>query len=46
MHNFYILPEDFSVENGALTPTLKLRRKEVTKKYANEIESLYMNAKL
>lgn len=34
VQNFYILPEDFSVENGALTPTMKLKRKEVSKKYA------------
>lgn len=38
VQNFYILPEDFSVENGCLTPTLKLKRKEASKKYAKEIE--------
>jgi long-subunit acyl-CoA synthetase (AMP-forming) len=34
VQNFFILPEDFSVENGLLTPTMKLKRKEVSKKYA------------
>jgi long-chain acyl-CoA synthetase len=46
VQNFHILSEDFSVENGTLTPTLKLKRKETSKKYANEIESLYINPKL
>ncbi len=36
-----ILPEDFSVEGGEITPTLKVRRTEVEKKYAALIESLY-----
>lgn len=30
---FHLLTEDFSVDNGLLTPTLKLKRKEVVKKY-------------
>jgi long-chain acyl-CoA synthetase len=36
-----ILPEDFSIENGAMTPTLKVRRSMVEKKYASTIEALY-----
>jgi long-chain acyl-CoA synthetase len=46
VQNFYILNEDFSIENGTLTPTLKLKRKEAYKKYAGIIESLYTTAKL
>lgn len=46
VQNYHILSEDFSVENGALTPTLKLKRKEVSKRYANEIENTYLTAKL
>jgi long-chain-fatty-acid--CoA ligase ACSBG len=36
-----VLPEDFSVTNGMLTPTLKLRRPIIEKKYQKEIEEMY-----
>lgn len=38
---FTILAGDFGVENGTLTPTLKLRRTAVAERYAGEIEALY-----
>lgn len=38
---FTILPDDFTEESGELTPTLKLRRHEIIKRYGNKIESLY-----
>ncbi|MFD7258463.1 AMP-dependent synthetase/ligase [Streptomyces sp. NPDC059874] len=38
---FHILPEDLTPEAGTLTPTLKLRRTAVAKRYAKEIEGLY-----
>ncbi|MCC3778288.1 long-chain fatty acid--CoA ligase [Streptomyces sp. UNOB3_S3] len=38
---FTVLDGDFGVENGTLTPTLKLRRTAVTERYAGEIEALY-----
>lgn len=46
VQTFAILGEDFSVENGLLTPTLKLKRKEVLKKYADIIENFYRDSKL
>jgi long-chain acyl-CoA synthetase len=38
---FDVLPLDFSVEGGELTPTQKVRRKIVNDKYAERIEKLY-----
>lgn len=36
-----VLPRDFSIEGGELTPTLKLRRKMIYEKYRERIEVLY-----
>lgn len=36
-----IAPESFSVASGELTPTLKLKRHEVTARYAHLVASLY-----
>ncbi|CAB1117569.1 unnamed protein product [Ectocarpus sp. CCAP 1310/34] len=36
-----LLPHDFSVEGGELTPTLKLKRGPASEKYADIIEGLY-----
>ena len=38
---FYIAPEEFTIENGMLTPTLKVKRREVEKKYNKQIGQLY-----
>jgi long-chain acyl-CoA synthetase len=38
---FKILPKQWTVESGELTPTMKLKRKVIHQKFAKEIESLY-----
>ena len=38
---FVVLPREFSIENGELTPTLKLKRKEIYKIYRDKIEAMY-----
>ncbi len=38
---FFIIKEKFSIENGMLTPTLKLKRFKIIQKYKNEFEKLY-----
>ena len=41
IRRFCLLPEVPSVENGLLTPTLKLRRGRVAERYAEQIEAMY-----
>ena len=41
IRKFRILPVDFTVLTGELTPTLKVKRKVVADKFAAEIEQLY-----
>ena len=38
---FSILPEDFSIENNELTPTLKIKRKMIVEKYKAVLDSFY-----
>jgi long-chain acyl-CoA synthetase len=38
---FMILPGDFTVENGLLTPTLKVKRRVITDKHRELLDSLY-----
>jgi long-chain acyl-CoA synthetase len=38
---FELLAEEFNIENDLLTPTLKVRRKNVARRYADLIESMY-----
>lgn len=41
IRKFSVVNGDFSVENGLLTPSLKVKRDVVAKRYGNEIENLY-----
>jgi len=36
-----LIDESFSIENGLMTPTMKVKRKKVTEKYKNQLEKLY-----
>ena len=38
---FKLIKDEFTIENGMLTPTLKLKRKIILEKYKNELEKLY-----
>ena len=38
---FYILQEPFSIENGQLTDSLKMKRRVIMDAYADEIEEMY-----
>ena len=41
VRKFTILPRDFSVDYGELTPTLRIRRKQIRENWAEEIERMY-----
>ena len=38
---FIVINEEFTIKNGMLTPTLKLKRKEIVKNYKQQLENLY-----
>ena len=38
---FIVIDEQFSIENGFMTPTLKLKRYKIVQEYKNELEKLY-----
>jgi long-chain acyl-CoA synthetase len=45
IRNYLLVHEPWSVEQGQLTPTLKLIRSFIEKKYEKDIEKLFANAK-
>ena len=44
MKKVLLVPEEFTVEGGELTPTLKVKRKVVEKKYATLLDKMYEGA--
>jgi long-chain acyl-CoA synthetase len=43
--DFALIPEDFTAENGMLTPSLKVKRRKVVETYQPLIDSLYAKKK-
>jgi len=39
-----LVADEFTAENGALTPTMKLRRRVIEERYRRQIEELYAQA--
>jgi len=44
VRKFTLLPRNFSVEDGELTPTLKIKRNKVNEHFEAEIEAMYADA--
>tara|TARA_Y100001970_G_scaffold242155_1_gene306315 strand:- start:5724 stop:7406 length:1683 start_codon:yes stop_codon:yes gene_type:complete len=38
---FKLIDEEFTIDNGLMTPTLKLKRKKIIEKYQQDLENLY-----
>ena len=38
---FRILPDDFSLESGELTPSMKVRRPQVLERHADVLDDIY-----
>jgi long-chain acyl-CoA synthetase len=39
-----LVPDEFTADNGALTPTMKLRRRVIEERYRTQIDELYIQA--
>lgn len=44
IRKFTILPRNFGIDTGELTPTLKIKRRVINENFKEEIESMYANA--
>ena len=38
---FELLPHEWTIDSGELTPTLKLKRRVIREKYSEEIAAIY-----
>lgn len=45
IRKWMIIPQDFSIQNGELTPTHKVKRKFISQKYSKIIEKMYLEGK-
>ena len=41
LKKFFIIKDQFTIENNMMTPTLKLKRYKIIKNYKNEFKKLY-----
>ena len=46
IRRFTLLPRDFTIEDDEITPSLKVKRKNIDKKYKDIIDSLYADENL
>ena len=46
LKKFLILARDFTIDDGELTPTLKIRRKQINQNWSSVIESMYVDLSL
>lgn len=44
IRRFTVLPREFSMEDGEITPTLKLRRRVITERYRDLIAQMYLKS--
>jgi long-chain acyl-CoA synthetase len=44
IRRFTVLPKEFSLETGEITPTLKVRRKVIMQRYGDVIEQMYLKS--
>ncbi len=42
---YHVLPKEFTVEDSDLTPSMKVKRKQICQKFKAEIEALYSSAR-
>jgi len=41
VRRYFVLGRDFSIESGEMTPTMKMKRKEIERMYADQFEKVY-----